>query len=571
MAPMRIRPGFRKTSVMAAGVLFLAAAGAATTTGLFSQTIVCPAELNPGVGTALTLELDYLAGTNAIISRTDPYCTLKRSMAAFPLNLTVLTNRESYTPRDPNACLYPDEADSLVCGTMNWDTEYGAHGVVVPNPAVYELDATGKWTCPGGRLGVVWLLPPCGSATSGSSTTWVSGFRKHFLAFWKPDKGDPVARDNQAFITNVHELGHVFNLHHCEYNNDGLDNKGIFKATGSCASHMGEINKNEMHVMPGTQNNPGMSFCDYNRTHWRTHKNQTCCGVNREVDAGAEFDLVEEKLKNLRAKVGLSARPEKPRYLPGEPIHLDVSIDYRGGPADATRYSYLDGSLNPGFGQLFFSVKPKFWPTGYRVLSPTSSYHVAQSNPIELAGPVEQKGVGIWFTLSDSKHPPRQRPFWVKADFAGFTDPELHLESDRVEIVVNTNDSSPGLFNQDAYELFTHPAARQFLFFLGGDHLPKGYQNLAEISARFSETIYAPYADVALGAYWARPFRGMGADGAIIAREPDLAKARQHLQKAKSWNDRHAGDPPAQLPPSWKAILDATLDAVQQALGGEHS
>src|SRR5262245_42476062 len=226
MARARILPGSRKTATAAAAFFTLTAAGAAMSTGVLSGpsgTTVMTAKY------AVSLELDYLEGTKAITSRTGPDSTLQQSLYNVGIELTVSITKESFTPSDPKSCMWPDEADSLVCGTLDTDLENSTHGVVIPNPGVYELDPNGAWTCPGGRTGVIWLMPPCSSTASSSSSTWVSGSRKHFLAYWGAMSGD-----NEAFATNTHELGHVLNIHHCEMDNDLLDPLGVYPAGKYC-------------------------------------------------------------------------------------------------------------------------------------------------------------------------------------------------------------------------------------------------------------------------------------------------------------------------------------------------
>jgi len=265
--------------------------------------------------------------------------------------------------------------------------------------------------------------------------------------------------------------------------------------------------------------------------------------------------------------VTLGVTPEKPHYLPGEPIHVDITLTRLDGATLTAGFKYYAEKLNPNLGQLYFSVRPKYSPFGYRELQ-QPFLHESDPNAViatELFGSATRKGVGIWFTLTDSNHPPTGRPFWLKTDFAGFADPNLYVESQPVEVVVDEDSDCQGLYDDDAFELFVHPAAREFLFFLGGDHIPQGYKNLTKISSSYKDTIYAAYADVALGAYWARPFKGMNSIGSTITRSADPVKSKAYLDKAKAWNDAHSSRQCsfARLPPSWKAILDSTLESLQ--------
>jgi hypothetical protein len=204
---------------------------------------------------------------------------------------------------------------------------------------------------------------------------------------------------------------------------------------------------------------------------------------------------------------------------------------------------YKDG-LDPshGFTTLWASdantpfrrlVTPKFIDENLRTKSVTR-------------GRAAQARFGAWFGTGLNQESSSQ----LKAAFTGV----MPAGQVVVSPPTNVNIRDGRLCNPKARALFSTPQARRFLWLMGGDHLPAGLRALKEVAQRYPRSIYAPYANLALGVHWARPFHRINRSrkGQVIVREASPDKAREYLENAM--RRRHL------LPPSYRDILERWYD-----------
>jgi hypothetical protein len=254
---------------------------------------------------------------------------------------------------------------------------------------------------------------------------------------------------------------------------------------------------------------------------------------------------------NEEKGVGLTISPEKASYYPGEPIHVKVRLE----SAALKVVLRSEDALNPDLGFLTFFVGNSGKWEDMRPLRPAIyADPVPGHAPFASAGPIEEAGIGVWYTIPWSGIDLR-RPFWLGATFAGFADRELVVTSKAVQ--VNVGIENPKIWSPRAYDLFTEEQSRRLLFLLGGDHLTCGIANLERIARDYPKTIYALYANLALGVMWANPSYGIDEDGAPSLRDADPDKARTYLLAAFKQKET--------LSPYYESLLRETLEILEKA------
>jgi len=335
---------------------------------------------------------------------------------------------------------------------------------------------------------------------------------------------------------SAHELGHVLNLHHCEYEG------GLFVLDDSLdvledpRTHLREHPENE--IKPGPT---GAGWCDLSSAHSSDMHPSTasCCG-----------DPAFDSSENLPAGVTLEVRPEKLAYLPGEPVRLRVLLRIPAG-GEVTVERLGPGGLHPYLGYL-------------RVWTPDGDGEVRTFFPPMVAtrslkweggyGPVEESEV---VDLS-FMHPRPGRAVQVGGTYAGLRLAGQDAAPLRVASAISViQPVAPGA-PAGAMDPFGNEEARLFLFLLGGDHLTTGIAVMQEVAHAAGPL--APYADLALGVNLAVPFhRYDRATGTIVVRHPRFEEARQHLDRAQAGR--------AIFPFSYAIVLDQALARTYEGLG----
>jgi len=507
----------------------------------------------------LFLEYDHIRTTYAATSMVNGQ-TLEDAYCEWPLiEVTALKTEVPKDPNlqlDPNVCISQASLDGLVVKTKNASrpaNSWYAHGLVVPNKG-YK-DASGKCWEPKGKL---WLLP-LGDICSILGAKALSGVREDFVLFFAKREGrNPGQLQDDAMQTGVHELAHVLNSHHCEIYADDIKPDGKIRKSGPVAQHLDERVKLPAHVAPGCG---GDLWCatDPNWHVQQLHRGcATACGT-----ASAEM---ETSAKLVESGVTLVVEPEKETYIPGEPIHVTVTL--RRDASKAATHSALqyfsEGSLDPQSGYLGFHVARTADPKSQVGLLPPGSSSFTPLQPpgyddvdlpvakLTLDDPPPSWTSGIWFTLPQTGVS-GEEPFWLNARYAGFKDRDLLLSSSPVLVRVGLPLARPELYDPNAQALFTHPEARRFLFLMGGDHLTVGMNNLDRVVTEYPRTIYAAYAALALGVSWANSYLGLDDHGVLVERpaRPDVACG--YLRKAAEPDRR------ALLSPFYERLLVETM------------
>lgn len=416
------------------------------------------------------------------------------------------------------ACLNMASLDSVFIGS---------EGHRPASSGTWYLHGLGAPCCEGaiqntacGFEGLAWLLPTPGKLV-----------RERFLIM--SCETYPLT-SAAAFGVTAHEMGHVLNLHHCEYTTDSPMNSS-FKIDGDSLEHLSQHDDNE--IQPG---NAGAGWCDLTTDHRVDMHSATdpCC-----ADPGFMTSV------RLPAGVSLTLLPEKPSYFPGEPVRLRARLRIEPSVLDVER---LVPGLHPYLGYLrAWTLDDDEKP---RVLFPplvatrTLSWEegggaVDESEIIDLWAMQPAAGAGQAFGATYSGLRLRQ----------GTTSVPMMVASATTNVALATP-----IAPMPGQDRFTTEQARRFLFMMGGDHVTQGIADLQEVSR--SGGPLAAYADLALGTNLATPFHHyeQGSRG-IEMREPDYRKAREYLDRAEAGRGF--------LPFSYQIVLDQALARTYEGLG----
>lgn len=417
--------------------------------------------------------------------------------------------REQFAEGDPNICWKEQELDGLVKTLgddgLNREGAWYMHGLVVPCCDAGSFTGHG---C-GGLNGLIWLSQ--------------EKMREQFVLY-----SNKLKTPGHRLKAAMHESGHVLNLHHSEYSGeDDLFWKGTFGAVSR--KHLEESDRK--HVMPGPDGDP---WCAMTPDH-PVHKE----GLNECARHSPPATL---------ASVRMNVRPEKPLYFPGEPITVDVTLT--PDPGQTLRY-LSERSLSPALGHL------RLWaadtPAGPFELLATPTIADADLDVEPLAAGISTTGLHLW-----PGNRALDRTFWMKATFAGFENPVDVASSDPVEVrLVDTSVETTTLFVPGALNAAAGEESQLFTRLLGGDHLQQGLSGMRAIAQNFPDTVYAPYANLSLGALLAEPFKTVE-NGVVKTRKPDLAKARALLEEAERRQEV--------LPRSYRVVLHEMLGRVYVGL-----
>lgn len=464
---------------------------------------------------SVVMEVDYISELPSV-TRAEGR-TLEAEYARADLQVTL---RESTITGDPNYCWKEGELHGLMTDLGDRSTatagSWYLHGVVVP---CCDPNAFTQYFCEG-YDGAIWL--PVGQR---------GGIREHFILYSNMLEGP-----EHRLELGLHESGHVFNLHHCEY--QGQDDLDRTKRFG--AASLGHLSEPERrHVGPGPE---GDGWCSMTSFH-------------KDMHGRCETDPCKRSSPEATLKrVALTLSPEKKTYYPGEPITVNVTLSLDRDPPQ--RIGYLgERSLSPPLGYLRFWISDA--PQGTFDPIPPPSFADA-SLPRATLGPGERAsatGLRLWEGGSGSR---LERTFWLKATYAGFDGAGI-VASDPVEVRIVDTATEPGLglFHRNAFDGFTGDEARTFLSLLGGDHLSAGRARLEAIALNFPETVYAPYANLALGVSLAEPFHFVR-NGAVQVRPAEFDKARSFLEEATRRRQI--------LPDSYRMVLHEALGRVYARL-----
>jgi len=480
----------------------------------------------------LVLKIDYITGYPPSLMRSSDGRTLEGVYEAADIR-TIVRQTEIRNPNGtPGTCLDDASLDFILKGPSQISPTSGsvasspiqedvwsAHGLIVP----CCTGAIRGGNC-GDYTGLIWLD--------------LTQIRKNFVVFHVP-----LQQSDGLTATTVHELGHVLNLHHCEIDEDGLDAN---MALGpECLRHFRE--DSDECLMPGPK---GLPWGNVDPLHASRHMDLNCTADEFSIKSEAPGG---ESMEGAT----LTVAAEKDSYLPGEPVRVNVVLGPNPRSA-ATDLQYLSElSLDPELGYLTLWAGESI--TGMRRLK-TMTLAEAKLALRPLDGSVSATGLDVWFALPVAEIE-STKPFHVKATYAGFGDGSTMISSRPILINV-AGAPGPPLFDPTAYELFKDTGARRFLYFLGGDHLADGMHKLERISEEFPESIYATYANLALGVSAALPFYSYQneMDG-IIERPPLWEKAARYLVRANATSGN--------LAPSYRIVLHEALALTSRMLGDQ--
>ena len=502
---------------------------------------------------AFMLEFDQIKDFNAPIS----YDTKTiEGIFATALNMSVTRSGETITVTpDPSDIGDVTLLDNMFCTRLRQEREAAFHD---PNntPYIYRASclnmaslenilmgsedhrpATPDWYAHG-------LSAPC---CEGAVQTHTCGFEG--LAWLQNQAGKQVRERflvmgcEISYMTpkaqlrlSAHELGHVLNLHHCEYQSYSPLDPNTLEIKGNSYKHLHNHPRSE--VMPGSA---GDGWCDLSSPHISEMHGPaaSCCN-------SPAFDSSE----NLPAGVTLEVHAEKLAYLPGEPIRLRavLTIDAAGGESVE---HLAPGGLHPYLGYL------RVWTPDGEGEVRTFYPPLVATRTLEWEG--EEGSVEESELVDLSFMHPRPGPhLQVGATYAGLRMARQEDVPLRVASATSVIQSvAPGA-SAGALEPFADEEARLFLFLLGGDHLTTGIAAMQEVAHAAGPL--APYADLALGVNLAVPFhRYDRATGSIVIRNPRFEEARQHLDRAQAGR--------AIFPFSYAIVLDQALAHTYEGLG----
>ncbi len=493
-----------------------------------------------GGGPELLLEYDSIDDARAITTKADGL-TLESSYCMPDTQgicggLAVVVDKQVVT--DPNlvldSCVNEMSLDQQIGCTRDLGPERGqwyAHGLATTS---LLKEGTGDYCLD--YWGMLWLTEAACDLENRESEGSEDQIRRDFVVFDADRRADSRTNRTKGNDTlmgiAVHELAHVLNIHH----------EDMAEEKSTLSGELGQVSRDHLafklfppesipylHVAPGAD--PRFPFCQYTSSQeWPfstdEHDLKHCCG-----DLGAAYVLGS-------APAILRIKPEKLLYCPGEPITINVTLK-AASPVEI--YPHFD----PELGHLVL------WNDdgrGFHRLT-TPRYIDARLTPKSLAPGEElaEQGIDIWFGTGLNQ----EVYSLLKASFHGF-DPSGFVVSSR-PVKVHVEDYNGVLCNTDARRLFDSPQSRRFMWLMGGDHLKTGIANLKQISDHYPNSVYAPYANLALGRNWVRRFHYVTESRTMAVRDRNLAEAGDYLLRAR--HQMHL------LPESMRAILNHHVPA----------
>ena len=364
----------------------------------------------------------------------------------------------------------------------------GEEYVCMSEASIHQLVQSTRDHEPPPSLSNVWYahgltLPCCWDEIRGAPCTSYNGLiwlplemdlqqiRRDYVSFYCQMDGDDARLGNA-----LHEFSHVLNLDHCEILGESLETLRSFGTDGT--AHLKDHERNE--VRPGEM---GTDWCDHSTEHLSTHAgclHDCLAGFGDLVTAAAQDDNITLRLIE-----------EKDVYEPGELIRVTAVLQPGSKSLRSSQLDPLLGHLRLWVGESEDSLQPL----------PVHALAEIRGEEMTVEGTIVKEGIDLWYGLPDAV---ADDSFIVVATFTGFADSSVAVVSHPLPIRLQP--AVLGSQTRQVLQLFKRYESREFLKFLGGDHLQIGRTDLEAVASRFTGSVYASYANLALGANLTIPF-----------------------------------------------------------------
>ena len=346
----------------------------------------------------------------------------------------------------------------------------------------------------------------------------------------------------ELLLTTAHEVAHVFNLHHTDWEGDSFRNDSTIEGYSMADTvrwALSTQSKAHLRGHPERLVHPGagsLPFASITPEHAAGHQlipgesyvvvDPSALGTARRAPGGVremavrsarEHRVVARDAHPLR----LTLEAPKTDYIVGEPVTLTVGI-HNTGP-DAREVLEL---LDPSFGFLNIEIRRP----GSRVFEPFRPAVRAYGRggaPLSLASDDTVHGEVKLFFGAEGWTFEKPGTYVVRADYpadALISEKRLQSEEVTLQVVEPSSDTA-----RRASHLMLGTEQGLFLLFNGGDHLVKGRESLEKVSEEAGATPFAPAARLALGRSALEPT--VGAQGVTSRQPARLDEAQRYLEK----------------------------------------
>ncbi|WP_158839504.1 hypothetical protein [Saccharothrix deserti] len=351
--------------------------------------------------------------------------------------------------------------------------------------------------------------------------------RQGCATFYERIAGDSPINQRHQLHTNVHELGHCFNLYHSFHKNR------VEPPMPNRPGSLSWMNYPRMYD-PGNGSPAGegpfwaafpFQFDDLELAHLRHgFRNNVIMGGNpfgtgAASDAGEEFAELLSDTSGLRLRIGQAADD---RPLLGTPVVLEIDLTVERSQEVNTREQ-----LHPKYGFVQVAVSR---PRGDVVVHEPPVRHCATPDLVACASgerlPISAY-IGYDATVGHLFEDPGT--YRVRAVYASPNGSLVLSNTATIRV------GAPRSAQEDAAaELLLNDRTGMAITLHGTDspYLVQGTSALQTILAEHGDHPAAVYAQVVLGMNAARSFTTVEPDGSVHVREPDLGRADDLLQNA---------------------------------------
>jgi hypothetical protein len=350
----------------------------------------------------------------------------------------------------------------------------------------------------------------------------------------------PGATAPEMLLTAAHELAHVFNLHHDDWEGDSFRRGSTIEGYSSAETVRWALSaQSRAHLRghPDRLVHPGpgsLPFLTITPAHEDGH--QGIPGGNYVVADPRNLDAARRAPGGVRAMAVRSSReravardahplrleldPPKTRYLVGEPVTLTVGLENTGSAPQ----EILD-LLDPTFGFLNVEIQ-RPGSAVFEPFRPAVRAYTRGGTPRTLAsGESVHAEVKLFFGAEGWTFE-QAGEYVVRADYpADALVSNRRLKSPEVTLTIEEPASEMA---QRASDLMRGTEQGLFLLFNGGDHLRKGRESLEKVAQEAGTTPFAPAAQLALGRSALEPT--LAAPGVTTRPAARLDEAQRYLE-----------------------------------------
>jgi hypothetical protein len=337
--------------------------------------------------------------------------------------------------------------------------------------------------------------------------------REGVAVFATPHQNLPGGEAPELLLTTAHEMAHVFNLHHSDWEGSSFSNGGTIESyspAGTVKWALSAQSRTHLLTHPSQDVRPGrdsLPFATVTPAHAAAHNpypgesfvvvDEANLATARRAPGGARAMAVRSARAGRRVFGGtdhplrLDLQAPKTQYIIGEPLTVTVGLHNRG--ADTREVLDL---LDPSYSFLNVEIR-RPGSTAFEPFRPAIRAYRRGQPPLRLEPNGSLHSVVKLFFGAEGWTFDRPGSYVVRADYPAdmlATDQRLQSEELTLDVVEPPSDAT-----RRASQLMLGTEQGLFLLFNGGDHLRRGRESLMKVSEEAGATPFAPAARLALG------------------------------------------------------------------------